>query len=146
MTNIMSKVIFLLLNLCFVSISFSSYITAEPIGTNDEPDLNLIIFPSEVVKGLIYEQVNFTLFLTAPDNYEDKTVKIYFETNARFFTFETSDGDEDLKIGDNFVIYNVQESSNLTVSFSSSLLGIYHIRFYTLVNGIEGTKNYFDER
>ena len=146
MTNIMSKVICLVLNFLLVSISFSSFSTAEPIGTNDGPELNLIIFPSEVVKGLIYEQVNFTLFLTAPDNYEDKTVKIYFETNARFFTFEKSEENDDLKIGDNFVIYNVDESSNMTVSFSSSLLGIYHIRFYTLVNGIEGTKNYFDER
>ena len=138
----MSKARDLKFNFCLLSILFSSHISAELVAS-DETDLNLIIFPSEVVKGLIYEQVNFTVFLKASDDYEGKEVRIYFETNARFFTFENS---QEMMIGDNYVTYNLEENSNLTVSFSSSLLGIYHLRFYTQVNGIEGTKSYFHER
>jgi hypothetical protein len=47
---------------------------------------------------------------------------------------------------DDFIFYDLETDSNKTVSFNSSLIGIYYIRFYTEVNGIAGTKQYFDER
>ena len=125
-------------------------------GGEKQPDedvdgMTLQVFPEQVLKGLEHEQINFTLFLSKPDDSQKKgnKIKIFFETNANYFHFQREETDWPMKQKedeDDFVFYDFETDLNKTVSFNSSLIGIYHIRFYTEVNGIAGTKHYFADR
>jgi hypothetical protein len=151
MTINKKKVSFLALNFLLIL-----FLTCQVGGDQDVDEMTLQVYPEQVLKGLEHEQINFTLFLSSKsDDYQKNgnKIKIFFETNANYFHFQKDENDQDLGLPmnafeseDDFIFYDLETDSNKTVSFNSSLIGIYYIRFYTEVNGIAGTKQYFDER
>ena len=120
---------------------------AEDDLTN--PDLLLQVYPGEVFKGLENNQLNFSVQLSRTDLFPedgDSKVTLFFETNANYLSFDgddVDDVDDDSGLKVYSFTFDLDSDSNKTLTFNSTLIGIYHVRFFKKCHG---RRKYFPDR
>ena len=132
-----SQQLFTLLGL----LSFYSINHARAEDDLTNPDLLLQVYPGEVVKGLENDQLNFSVQLSRTDLFPesgDSKVKLFFETNANYLSFDGDDVDDvidDSGLKVYSLVFDLDSDSNKTLTFNSTLIGLYHVKFFKKCHG-----------